>query len=45
MSTRAMVEIWDNYNQMHGISEVGSERNGTKGKIRKKEPTLGGTQN
>jgi len=42
MAIRVLVEIWDNYTQKHGISEI-NERNGTKGKIRKKEPTFGGT--
>lgn len=41
MAIRVLVEIWDYYNQKHGISEI-NERNGTKGKIRKKEPTFGG---
>ena len=42
MSIRVLFEIWDNYNQKHGISKI-NERNGTKGKIRKKEPTFGDT--
>lgn len=42
MAIRSIVEIWDNYNQKHGISEI-NERNGIKGKIRGKQPTFGGT--
>ena len=42
MAIRVLVEIWDNYNQKHGISKI-NERNGTKGKIRKIEPTFGDT--
>ena len=41
MTIRAIVVIWDNYNQRHGISKIGSEKNEAKGKIGKKEPTLG----
>lgn len=41
MAIRVLVEIWDYYNQRHGISEI-NKRNGIKGKIRKKEPTFGG---
>ena len=42
MAIRSIVEIWDNYSQKHRISEI-NERNGTKRKIRGKEPTFGDT--